>query len=43
MIDIKEINTNIDNLKIIDPLTFKYITMNLKILIAFWNFKKSNY
>ena len=29
MIDIKELNSNIENLKIIDPLTFKYITMNL--------------
>ena len=29
MIDKKEINTNLENIKIIDPFTFKYITMNL--------------
>ena len=29
MINIKEINSNLENLKIIDPLTFKYITINL--------------
>ena len=29
MIDIKEITSNIDDLKIIDPFTFKYITLNL--------------
>ena len=29
MIDIKEITSNINDLKIIDPFTFKYITLNL--------------
>ena len=30
MIDINEIISNIDNLRIIDPFSFKYITLNLK-------------
>ena len=29
MIEIKEIISNIDNIKIIDPFTFKYITLNI--------------